>query len=115
MNMPAISVQRAAATENDPRWASVVNGRNGDERNSQDRIAHGAAQGIAERVSSIAWQQVSGELDAQGSAMIKRLLSPDECRAISSLYPNDDIFRSRVMMARYGFGSGEYKYFSYPL
>jgi hypothetical protein len=115
MNMPARSVQRAAATENDARWASVVNGKNGDERNSQDSIGHSAAQGIAERVTSIAWQQVSRELDAQGSAMIERLLSPDECRAISSLYPNDDIFRSRVMMARHGFGSGEYKYFSYPL
>ena len=47
--------------------------------------------------------------------MIKRLLSPDECRAISGLYPNDAIFRSHVVMARHGFGMGEYKYFSYPL
>jgi hypothetical protein len=72
-------------------------------------------QSIAERVSSIAWEEVSQNLDAQGSAMIKRLLSPDECRAISGLYPNDNTFRSHVVMARHGFGRGEYKYFSYPL
>src|SRR6266404_3419691 len=70
---------------------------------------------IAERVRSIAWKEVSQDLDAQGSAMVERLLSPDECRTISGLYPNDDIFRSHVVMARHGFGRGEYKYFSYPL
>ena len=70
---------------------------------------------IAERVRSIAWEEVSQDLDAQGSAMVERLLSPDECRTISGLYPNDDIFRSHVVMARHGFGRGEYKYFSYPL
>src|SRR5258705_8889052 len=70
---------------------------------------------IAERVRSIAWEKVSQDLDAQGSAMVERLLSPDECRTISGLYPNDDIFRSHVVMARHGFGRGEYKYFSYPL
>jgi hypothetical protein len=70
---------------------------------------------IAERVSSILWEQVSQDLDAQGSAMIKRLLSPDECRVIAGLYQKDSIFRSHVVMARHGFGRGEYKYFSYPL
>src|SRR6267378_4062780 len=70
---------------------------------------------IAERVRSIAWEEVSQDLDAQGSAMVERLLVPDECRTISGLYPNDDIFRSHVVMARHGFGRGEYKYFSYPL
>jgi hypothetical protein len=47
--------------------------------------------------------------------MVGHLLSPDECRTISGLYQNDDIFRSHVVMARHGFGRGEYKYFSYPL
>jgi len=47
--------------------------------------------------------------------MVERLLVPDECRTISGLYPNDDIFRSHVVMARHGFGRGEYKYFGYPL
>src|SRR5258705_1473867 len=70
---------------------------------------------IAERVSSIVWEQVSQDLDAQGSALIKRLLSPDECREMAGLYQKEGIFRSQVVMSRHGFGRGEYKYFSYPL
>jgi hypothetical protein len=70
---------------------------------------------IAAQVTSIAWAQVSQDLDAQGSAMVGRLLSVDECQSISSLYQKDDIFRSHVVMEHHGFGRGEYKYFSYPL
>jgi len=47
--------------------------------------------------------------------MLKGLLSPDECREIAALYPDDAHFRSRIVMGRHGFGRGEYKYFSYPL
>jgi uncharacterized protein len=69
----------------------------------------------AERVTALDWERVWLDLDAQGSAMIERLLSPDECRAVAGLYPQDDLFRSRVVMGRHGFGRGEYKYFNYPL
>ena len=55
------------------------------------------------------------DLDRQGNAIMEQLLSPEECRTIAGLYPKDDIFRSRVVMGRHGFGRGEYKYFSYPL
>ncbi len=61
------------------------------------------------------WKNVARDLDAVGSAVLEHLLSTEECRAISALYPHDDLFRSRVVMARHGFGRGEYKYFSYPL
>jgi len=54
-------------------------------------------------------------LDSQGSATIKGMLSPTECRSIAGLYTNDALFRSRVVMARHGFGRGEYQYFCYPL
>jgi hypothetical protein len=70
---------------------------------------------IASRVDAIDWAQVSSDLDAQGCAVLKNLLSPEECRALAALYPDDNRFRSRIVMGRHGFGRGEYKYFSYPL
>jgi uncharacterized protein len=70
---------------------------------------------IAERVKGLDWERVSHELDAQGSARLERLLSPDACQMVAGLYPQEAIFRSRIEMRRHGFGRGEYKYFSYPL
>ena len=61
------------------------------------------------------WARISSELDAQGSAVLEGLVSPDECDALAALYQNEERFRSRVVMARHGFGRGEYKYFGYPL
>src|ERR1700674_2342220 len=66
-------------------------------------------------VDGFNWQRIGKDLDQQGNAMMEQLLSPEECRAIAGLYLNDDVFRSRVVMERHGFGHGEYKYFSYPL
>src|SRR5262245_671761 len=73
------------------------------------------SKSVSERVEKLDWERVWQELDAQGSVMIGRLLSPDESQSLAALYPKDDIFRSRVVMARHGFGRGEYKYFRYPL
>jgi hypothetical protein len=70
---------------------------------------------IAARVDAIDWTQATSELDALGCAVLKQLLSPQECRELANLYPDDKNFRSRVVMGRHGFGRGEYKYFSYPL
>jgi hypothetical protein len=70
---------------------------------------------IAARVDAIDWAQAIGELDALGCAVLKGLLSRDECRALAALYSDDRHFRSKVVMGRHGFGRGEYKYFSYPL
>jgi len=77
--------------------------------------AAASAKDVAKRVKAIDWAQVSGDLDAQGSAVINGLISPAECDALSALYPVDGLFRSRVVMGQHGFGRGEYKYFSYPL
>jgi len=54
-------------------------------------------------------------LDERGWALLPGLLSPDECAAIISLWDQGDLFRSRVVMARHGYGSGLYQYFAYPL
>src|SRR6478736_6488819 len=70
---------------------------------------------IVARVEAIDWAQVTADLDGQGAAVLKGLLSPEECRAFAALYPDDSRFRSRVVMGRHGFGRGEYKYFAYPL
>jgi len=79
-------------------------------------IVHPAPpSGIAARVDAIDWAQASLDLDAQGCTVLKGLLSPEQCRELASLYPDDKKFRSRVVMGRHGFGRGEYKYFSYPL
>ncbi len=70
---------------------------------------------IAARVEAIDWTQVTSDLDSQGCAVLKELLSPDECAVLTALYPDDKKFRSRIVMGRHGFGRGEYKYFAYPL
>src|SRR6266850_2025221 len=80
-----------------------------------EALAITPATDVAGHVKALDWERVSQDLDAQGCAMIERLISPAECEALVELYPEDGIFRSRVVMGRHGFGRGEYKYFSYPL
>jgi hypothetical protein len=70
---------------------------------------------LAARVDAIDWAQATDDLDAQGCAVLKALLTSDECRALAALYPDDKHFRSRIVMGSHGFGRGEYKYFAYPL
>jgi uncharacterized protein len=55
------------------------------------------------------------DLDATGNAVLEQLLTAEECRSLAALYPVDGVFRSRIVMARHGFGRGEYQYFGYPL
>jgi uncharacterized protein len=73
------------------------------------------AETATRRVCTLDWQSIGQNLDEQGSAVLPQILSAVECRAIAALYPDDYLFRSRVVMARHGFGRGEYKYFQYPL
>lgn len=67
------------------------------------------------RLDMLDWPQILAALDAQGHALLAGLLDPTSCRAMAALYPQEAPFRSRVVMARHGFGRGEYKYFRYPL
>jgi len=73
------------------------------------------AADLAQRVSTLDWTAVGTELDRYGCARVPGLLCADECTALASLYPRDALYRSRVVMARHGFGRGEYRYFAYPL
>jgi len=73
------------------------------------------SEGIEQRIAAIDWPQVSQDLDAEGHAIIKHVLSDGECEELSCLFESDHLFRSRVVMERHRFGRGEYKYFKYPL
>jgi uncharacterized protein len=75
----------------------------------------GAADAVDARIAAIAWDAPVNTLDGRGNAVIERLLAPDVCAALAALYTDEAAFRSRVVMARHGFGRGEYKYFRYPL
>ncbi len=70
---------------------------------------------IRERVDALDWPGVIQGLDDRGCATVPGLLTGRQCDAIAALYRRDELFRSRVVMARHGFGRGEYKYFGYPL
>ena len=61
------------------------------------------------------WAGIAADLDAHGCAVTGPLLAPAECAALAALTTRDETFRSRVVMARHGFGRGEYQYFAYPL
>ncbi|MFM0340906.1 2OG-Fe(II) oxygenase [Paraburkholderia fungorum] len=70
---------------------------------------------IVQRVDAIDWFEVEDQLNRYGCAMLHDLLTDDECDVLTALYPRNELYRSRVVMARHGFGRGEYKYFAYPL
>ena len=61
------------------------------------------------------WPAIERALDADGHAMLPGLIDPAACEGLARLYADDRAFRSRVVMARHGFGRGEYRYFAYPL
>src|ERR1700756_4067288 len=68
-----------------------------------------------ELVAGVDWRQAASSLDEQGYATTAALLTSEQCRELAALYEREDAFRSRVVMQRYGFGRGEYKYLRYPL
>lgn len=70
---------------------------------------------IAERAAALDWNDLIGNLDSRGYALTPVLLTPGECAALAALYQKREHFRSRIEMARFGYGLGEYKYFANPL
>lgn len=72
-------------------------------------------QNIKQRVAALDWPQIAAILDANAFGIMKSVLSPEECVSLAATYESDELFRSRIVMARHNFGRGEYKYFNYPL
>jgi hypothetical protein len=69
----------------------------------------------APAVRGLDWPRIAQDLDAHGCAVVHGLLAAQACADLAALYADDARFRSRVVMARHGFGRGEYKYFAHPL
>src|SRR5712691_4047865 len=70
---------------------------------------------IATRLAELDWTALERSLWDFGYAKTPPVLTPAECEALIALYGDDGRFRSRVDMARYRFGEGDYKYLAYPL
>jgi hypothetical protein len=84
--------------------------------NAREPIApHPPPAAIDARVAAFDARALAADLDADGAAVVPGLLTRDECDALAALYDAEAGFRSRVVMARHGFGRGEYKYFDHPL
>src|SRR5690349_10674397 len=66
-------------------------------------------------MSGLDWERIERDLGGSGCAVIPHLLSTGECESLAKCYTDEALFRSRIVMARHGFGKGEYKYFAYPL
>ena len=74
-----------------------------------------ASDDLSLRLARIDTSALEGDLKAQGWSVLPDLLTAHQCDDVAGLYSEEEGFRSRVVMARYGFGRGEYRYFSYPL
>ena len=64
------------------------------------------------RIAGLDWPRIMADLDARGVAATGPLLDADACARLQGLYPQDAVFRSHIIMARHGFGRGEYKYYA---
>ena len=73
------------------------------------------AQSIAERIEALDWKSAGESLSQRGHAVTPAILSPAECVSLAALYGDASRFRSQIIMERYRFGIGDYKYFGHPL
>ena len=72
-------------------------------------------QSIADRIDALDWKAAANSLSERGYAVTAQILSPEECSFLAAMYNDEDRFRSRIVMERYRFGVGDYKYFGNPL
>lgn len=69
---------------------------------------------LERRIGALDWPRIDRELDKYGCATVGPILTESECAALVAMY-DEPVFRAHIVMARHGFGRGEYKYFAYPL
>jgi hypothetical protein len=74
-----------------------------------------AATPLDARLQGLGDPELAAALDERGFAVLRGLLAEPECSQLRAMYAAPDRFRSRVVMARHGFGRGEYQYFAHPL
>ena len=82
---------------------------------TRTRTHQALAETSASGIKTLDWTRIGDDLAAHGCAVTGPLLSEQQCAALTAPYAQEEPFRSRVIMARHGFGRGEYKYFAYPL
>ncbi|WP_236585276.1 2OG-Fe(II) oxygenase [Dyella sp. EPa41] len=70
---------------------------------------------LVAHIAATDWRGLEESMTANGYAVLPRLLGPEQCREIARFFNDEARFRSHIIMERYAFGRGEYKYFSYPL
>jgi uncharacterized protein len=75
----------------------------------------GKTASLAERIARLDWPQIRQAVEGDGFAVLPKTLSSEECAALARMYESRELFRSRIEMARFRFGVGEYKYFAAPL
>jgi hypothetical protein len=71
--------------------------------------------GLLRAIEGLDWPHLADELDTYGFAQSQQLLTTAECASLATLYNDERLFRSTIDMARHRFGSGQYRYFAYPL
>jgi hypothetical protein len=76
---------------------------------------HAAHSPASARGDAFDWPRIAADLDDFGCALVRAVLSPEECAQLAAGYGRQELYRSRVIMQRHGFGKGEYQYFRYPL
>lgn len=70
---------------------------------------------LTDKIDLVNWQKIAGTMHQNGYAIVPKLLSDKQCEMLKADYDNANLYRKTVVMARYRFGLGEYKYFKYPL
>ena len=70
---------------------------------------------IQSKIRTVDWKHTAEEMHTKGYAIIPKLLTSQQCEELKSAYNDRDTYRKTVVMERYHFGLGEYKYFKYPL